>query len=81
LLQILSGVEAAQSLLPEGGVYSLPTNASIEISIPGGLISSPVCIVPRSFRQGTDQCSRSLTASFPSARGQHIFTPTVVSFL
>ncbi|RXW21108.1 hypothetical protein EST38_g4718 [Candolleomyces aberdarensis] len=41
LLQILSGVQAAQSLLPEGSVYSLPRNASIEISIPGGVISSP----------------------------------------
>ncbi|KAJ2924925.1 hypothetical protein H1R20_g12184, partial [Candolleomyces eurysporus] len=41
LLQILSGVQAAQSLLPEGSVYSLPPNASIEVSIPGGLISSP----------------------------------------
>lgn len=42
LLQIMSGAQAAQSLLPEGGVYTLPKNASIEVSIPGGVISSPV---------------------------------------
>ncbi|RXW13761.1 hypothetical protein EST38_g12093 [Candolleomyces aberdarensis] len=41
LLQIWSGVQAVQSLLPEGSVCSLPPNASIEISIPGGVISSP----------------------------------------
>ncbi|KAI9057786.1 multicopper oxidase [Trametes sanguinea] len=34
LLQILSGAQAAQDLVPEGSVYVLPSNASIEISFP-----------------------------------------------
>ncbi|TEB37777.1 laccase 8 [Coprinellus micaceus] len=41
LLQILSGEQVAQNLLPQGQVYSIPKNATVEISIPGGLISSP----------------------------------------
>ncbi|KAF5379393.1 hypothetical protein D9615_006644 [Tricholomella constricta] len=35
LLQILSGAQAAQDLLPSGSVYSLPPNKVIEISLPG----------------------------------------------
>ena len=42
LLQILSGAQTAQSLLPAGDVYPLPLNKVIEISIPGGSIGSPV---------------------------------------
>ncbi|KAI0737335.1 TvLac7 [Daedaleopsis nitida] len=34
LLQILSGNRTAQSLLPSGSVYTLPRNATIELSIP-----------------------------------------------
>uniref|UniRef100_UPI0001529956 laccase n=1 Tax=Trametes maxima TaxID=259368 RepID=UPI0001529956 len=34
LLQILSGAQTAQDLLPSGSVYTLPSNASIEISFP-----------------------------------------------
>ncbi|KAI0360992.1 laccase [Trametes cingulata] len=34
LLQILSGAQTAQELLPSGSVYTLPSNASIEISFP-----------------------------------------------
>nr|AAL89554.2 laccase [Trametes hirsuta] len=34
LLQILSGAQTAQDLLPSGSVYVLPSNASIEISFP-----------------------------------------------
>nr|AAB63444.1 phenoloxidase [Trametes sp. I-62] len=34
LLQILSGAQSAQDLLPSGSVYVLPSNASIEISFP-----------------------------------------------
>nr|WEX25378.1 laccase [Coriolopsis gallica] len=34
LLQILSGAQSAQDLLPTGSVYSLPANADIEISLP-----------------------------------------------
>ncbi|KAJ7694600.1 laccase [Mycena rosella] len=41
LLQILSGAQAAQDLLPAGSVYSLPPNKVIEISIPGGSIGAP----------------------------------------
>ena len=42
LLQILSGAQTAQDLLPPGSVYVLPPNKVIEISIPGGSIGSPV---------------------------------------
>nr|AOX15702.1 laccase 1 [Trametes hirsuta] len=34
LLQIISGAQNAQDLLPSGSVYSLPANADIEISFP-----------------------------------------------
>ncbi|THH00638.1 hypothetical protein EW026_g1910 [Hermanssonia centrifuga] len=36
LLQILSGAQYAQELLPAGSVYGLPMNASIELTIPPG---------------------------------------------
>ena len=36
LLQILSGVSAAEDLLPSGDVYVLPPNKVIELTIPGG---------------------------------------------
>jgi iron transport multicopper oxidase len=35
LLQILSGAQTAQDLLPNGSVYELPRNKVIEISLPG----------------------------------------------
>jgi iron transport multicopper oxidase len=35
LLQILSGAQAAQDLLPRGSVYALPANKVIELSLPG----------------------------------------------
>ncbi|KAJ7503520.1 laccase [Mycena galericulata] len=38
LLQILSGAETADSLLPAGSVYPLPANSTIELSLPGGVI-------------------------------------------
>ncbi|KAF8217120.1 laccase [Mycena galopus ATCC 62051] len=41
LLQILSGAQAAQDLLPAGSVYTLPPNKVIEVSIPGGSIGAP----------------------------------------
>ncbi|KAF5374015.1 hypothetical protein D9615_009927 [Tricholomella constricta] len=41
LLQILSGAQTAQSLLPSGSVYTLPPNKVIELTIPGGSIGSP----------------------------------------
>ncbi|KAJ6609466.1 laccase [Mycena sp. CBHHK59/15] len=36
LLQILSGAQLAQELLPSGSYYALPPNKVIEVSIPGG---------------------------------------------
>jgi iron transport multicopper oxidase len=45
LLQILSGAQAAQNLLPKGSVYLLPSNKVIEISIPGLFPGGPVSIV------------------------------------
>jgi iron transport multicopper oxidase len=41
LLQILSGARTAQELLPEGSVYILPKNKSIEVSLPGGSAGGP----------------------------------------
>ncbi|KAJ7464416.1 laccase 2 precursor [Mycena latifolia] len=41
LLQVLSGAQAAQDLLPPGSVYTLPPNKVIEISIPGGSPGAP----------------------------------------
>ncbi|KIY68879.1 multicopper oxidase [Cylindrobasidium torrendii FP15055 ss-10] len=41
LLQILSGVEPAQNLLPSGSVYELPLNKSIQISLPPAAAGSP----------------------------------------
>jgi iron transport multicopper oxidase len=35
LLQILSGAQSAQDLLPAGSVYELPPNKVIEVSLPG----------------------------------------------
>ncbi|TFK34058.1 laccase [Crucibulum laeve] len=35
LLQILSGAQAAQDLLPGGSIYALPRNKVIELSLPG----------------------------------------------
>ncbi|KAG6849815.1 hypothetical protein H0H93_004764 [Arthromyces matolae] len=42
LLQILSGAKTAQSLLPSGSVFTLPRNAVVELTIPGGSIGAPV---------------------------------------
>ncbi|KAJ7730020.1 laccase [Mycena maculata] len=41
LLQILSGAQLAQDLLPSGSVYALPPNKVIEVSIPGGSAGAP----------------------------------------
>ncbi|KAF5365055.1 hypothetical protein D9758_010968 [Tetrapyrgos nigripes] len=41
LLQILSGAQTADSLLPSGSLYSLPLNSTVEISIPGGVAGAP----------------------------------------
>ncbi len=44
LLQILSGAQTAQDLMPKGSVYTLPPNKVIEITIPGGSLGAPVRI-------------------------------------
>ncbi|PSR82561.1 hypothetical protein PHLCEN_2v5994 [Hermanssonia centrifuga] len=41
LLQILSGAQTAQDLLPAGSVYSLPSASSIELSLPAGAAGGP----------------------------------------
>ncbi|KAJ7642439.1 laccase [Mycena polygramma] len=41
LLQILSGTQSAQDLLPKGSVIQLPPNKVIEVSIPGGSAGNP----------------------------------------
>ncbi|KAF8956258.1 laccase [Flammula alnicola] len=41
LLQILSGAQSAQNLLPAGSVITLPRNKSISISVPGGVFDGP----------------------------------------
>nr|BAU94252.1 laccase [Pholiota microspora] len=41
LLQIFSGARTAQDLLPQGSVYTLPSNSVVEITIPGGALASP----------------------------------------
>ncbi|KAG7443319.1 uncharacterized protein BT62DRAFT_903882, partial [Guyanagaster necrorhizus] len=37
LLQILSGVQKAQDLLPQGSVYGVPLNRTMEINLMGGM--------------------------------------------
>lgn len=44
LLQILSGAQTAQDLMPTGSVYELPSNKVIDISMPGGALAGPVSI-------------------------------------
>ena len=41
LLQILSGAQTAQDLLPSGSVYPLPSNSTIELSLPAGPVGGP----------------------------------------
>lgn len=41
LLQILSGAQVAQDLMPEGGVIGLPKNSVIELSLPAGILGGP----------------------------------------
>ena len=38
LLQIMSGASSVSDLLPSGSVFSLPSNATIELSMPGGVV-------------------------------------------
>ncbi|KAJ3555038.1 hypothetical protein NM688_g2790 [Phlebia brevispora] len=41
LLQILSGAQTAQDLLPSGSIYPLPSNSTIELSLPAGALGGP----------------------------------------
>ncbi|KAK7050577.1 multicopper oxidase/laccase [Favolaschia claudopus] len=41
LLQILSGAHTATELLPTGSVFTLPPNAVVELTIPGGTPGAP----------------------------------------
>ncbi|KAK7464084.1 laccase, multicopper oxidase, benzenediol:oxygen oxidorectuctase [Stygiomarasmius scandens] len=41
LLQILSGAQTADSLLPSGSIYSLPLNSTVELSMPAGVVGGP----------------------------------------
>jgi iron transport multicopper oxidase len=41
LLQIMSGAQIAQNLIPSENLYTLPPNKVIEISMPGGAIGGP----------------------------------------
>ncbi|KAH9061978.1 laccase [Lactarius vividus] len=41
LLQILSGAKKPQELLPAGSIYNLTRGASVELTIPGGVIGGP----------------------------------------
>ncbi|KAG5643756.1 hypothetical protein DXG03_009691 [Asterophora parasitica] len=41
MLQIMSGAQNAQDLLPAGNVYTLPPNKVVELTISGGTIGSP----------------------------------------
>jgi len=42
LLQILSGAKKASDLMPQGSIYGLDPNKSVELVIPGGAIGGPV---------------------------------------
>jgi hypothetical protein len=58
LLQILSGAHSAQDLLPNGLVYTLPSNKVIQLTLPAGAVSGiggPVCYqFYQSYIQGID---------------------------
>ncbi|TFY61114.1 hypothetical protein EVJ58_g4703 [Rhodofomes roseus] len=41
LLQILGGNYTAQDLMPQGSVYTLPRNQTIQITMPGGVLGIP----------------------------------------
>lgn len=41
LLQILIGSFTAQDLMPQGSVYTLPRNKTIQINMPGGVLGIP----------------------------------------
>ncbi len=65
LLQILSGTQDASDLLPAGSVYGLTGGATIEISLPGGVVGGGVSSLPTLPRQlMTFTCSRSIRSIF-----------------
>ena len=64
LLQILSGTTNPSQLLPNGSVYALPGNASIELSIPGGALGGGVCIFNMSSYHKLAQIVSSIQSIF-----------------
>ncbi|KAG5638595.1 hypothetical protein H0H81_011681 [Sphagnurus paluster] len=65
LLQILSGAQNAQDILPQGSVYALPANKVIEISLPGtGLeLGGPVSL---SILSHSNLAEKKIVAPVPS---------------
>lgn len=46
LLQILSGAQKAQDLVPSGSIYGLNRGDVVELTIPGGAAGGPVSLNP-----------------------------------
>jgi iron transport multicopper oxidase len=67
LLQILSGARSASNLLPSGSVYPLPKNASIELTLPGGVVGGGVS---RLLFNPCNSCLNDFVAPFPFARSK-----------
>ena len=44
LLQILSGAQKAQDLVPSGSIYGLNRGDVVELTIPGGAAGGPVSL-------------------------------------
>lgn len=70
LLQILSGANSAQDLLPTGSVYTLPPNKVIELTIPGAAVAGPVSHLTLCLRSALMMCTF-LVASLPSSRREY----------
>ena len=49
LLQILSGAQKAQDLVPSGSIYGLNRGDVVELTIPGGAAGGPVSLNPIMF--------------------------------
>jgi iron transport multicopper oxidase len=69
LLQILSGARKAEDMLPNGAIYTLPPNKTIEITMPGDARVGPVSIILSRF---CDDTNVSIIAPFPLAWGKKL---------
>ena len=49
LLQILSGAQTAQDLIPAGSIYGLKRNEVVEVTIPAGAAGGPVSLYYSSY--------------------------------